>query len=55
MAEAFGCLNDRGMANRWTYYVGKDGKVLYVDKQVKAADHGKDIIKKLEELGVEKK
>ena len=43
------------MSNRYTYYVGKDGKVLHVDKSVKAADHGNDIAKKLEELGVEKK
>jgi peroxiredoxin Q/BCP len=55
VAEAFGCLNTRGMSNRWTYYIGKDGKVLYVDKSVKAAGHGEDIASKLAELGVEKK
>ena len=55
VAKAFGCLNDRGLSNRWTYYIGKDGKILHVDKQVKAAAHGEDITKKLEELGVEKK
>ena len=55
VAEAFGCLNARKMANRWTYYIGKDNKILYVDKSVKAGDHGKDIAAKLEELGVEKK
>lgn len=42
------------MSSRYTYYVGKDGKVLHVDKQVNAGDHGKDIAKKLAELGVEK-
>ena len=55
VAEAFGCLNARGMSSRWTYYIGKDGKILYVDKSVKAADHGKAIADKLEELGVAKK
>lgn len=55
VAEAFGCLGSRGVSNRWTYYIGKDGKVLYVDKEVKAGDHGKAIAEKLEELGVEKK
>ena len=54
VAKAFGCLNPRGMSSRWTYYVGKDGKVLYVDKKVKAGAHGEDIVKKLEELGVAK-
>lgn len=54
VAKAFGCLNARSMANRWTYYVGKDGKVLFIDKSVKAADHGKSIAAKLAELDVEK-
>ena len=54
-AGALGCLNGRGMSNRWTYYVGKDGKVLYIDKAVKAANHGKAIVEKLTELGVQKK
>jgi len=55
VAAAFGCLNDRGLANRWTYYIGVDGKILHVDKAVKAADHGQDIASKLAELGVGKK
>lgn len=46
---------ERGFANRWTFYIGKDGKILYIDKNVKAAEHGPDIAKKLAELGVEKK
>jgi peroxiredoxin Q/BCP len=55
VAKAFGCLNPRGMSSRWTYYIGKDGKVLYVDKKVKSANHGVDVAKKLAELGVDKK
>lgn len=55
VAKAFGCLSDRGVSNRWTYYVGKDGKVLYVDKSVKATDHGEAVVEKLAELGVEKR
>ncbi len=55
VAKAFGCLNDRGMSNRWTYYISKDGKILEIDKKVKAASHGQDMAKKLEELGVGKK
>lgn len=43
------------MSNRWTYYIGKNGKILYVDKNVKSGDHGSDIAKKLAELGVDKK
>ncbi len=55
LADALGCLNARGMSNRWTYYIGKDGKILYIDKAVKAGDHGKAIAKKLKELGLDKK
>ncbi|MGH7137570.1 MAG: redoxin domain-containing protein [Pirellulales bacterium] len=56
VAKEYGVLRaNGGVANRWTFYIGKDGKVLYVDKDVKAAEHGKDIAKKLEELGIEKK
>jgi len=51
-ANKLGCVNLRGMANRWTYYIGKDGKILYIDKKVKAGDHGKAIAAKLKELGV---
>jgi peroxiredoxin Q/BCP len=55
VAAAFGVLNDRGVTNRWTYYIGKDGKVLHVDKSVKADSHGQDIAAKLKELGVKSK
>ena len=55
VSAAFGCLNDRGVTNRWTYYIGKDGKILHVDKAVKTENHGKDIAAKLAELGVAKK
>ena len=52
-ARALGCLNDRGMSNRWTYYIGKDGKILHVDKSVKTAEHGETIAQQLVELGLE--
>lgn len=55
VAEAFGCLNSRGLSNRWTYYIGKDGKILHIDKSVKTTSHGKDIAAKLAELGIPKK
>jgi peroxiredoxin Q/BCP len=56
VAEEYGVINpQRGLAQRWTFYIGKDGKILYIDKSVNTAEHGKDIAKKLDELGVEKK
>ena len=42
-------------ASRWTFFIGKDGKILYIDKDVKPASHADDVAKKLEELGVAKK
>lgn len=56
VATEYGVMNpERGVTNRWTFYIGKDGKILYVDKHVNTTEHGKDIAKKLDELGVEKK
>jgi len=54
LAKSMGCCNGR-FSSRWTYYVGKDGKILYIDKKVKAGDHGTDIVAKLSELKIEKK
>ena len=41
-----------GVAKRWTFYIGKDGKILAIDKDVKADTAGADIAAKLAELGV---
>jgi len=41
-----------GLAKRWTFYVGKDGKILFIDKEVKTDTAGADIAAKLAELGV---
>jgi len=41
-----------GTASRWTFYIGKDGRILDIDKSVKAATRGPAIVKRLEELGV---
>jgi thioredoxin-dependent peroxiredoxin len=54
-AEAYGLLSPRGVASRWTIYVGKDGKLLMVDKMIKTGSATADIVANLEKLGVEKK
>ena len=43
-----------GYANRWTYYIGPDGKILEIDKSVNAKAAGKDVAAKLEALKVPK-
>ena len=54
-AEAYGVLSSSGLANRWTFYIGPDGKILAIDKQVNVKTSGADIAAKLGELGVAKK
>jgi peroxiredoxin Q/BCP len=50
VARAYGVLAPSGMASRWTFYIGADGRILDIDKQVRAASHGMDIAKRLEAL-----
>ena len=52
-ATAYGVLNQGGMANRWTFYVGKDGKILAIEKTIKPATSAEDMAAKLGELNVE--
>jgi thioredoxin-dependent peroxiredoxin len=54
-AEAYGVLNQMGVASRWTFYVGKDGKIQYIDKAVKPATSAEDMAAKLGELGTSKR
>ena len=55
VAEAYGVLMPVGVANRWTFYIGPDGKILDIDRQVKASTSGDDMVAKLTALGVKKK
>jgi thioredoxin-dependent peroxiredoxin len=42
-------------ASRWTFYIDKDGKILFIDKNVQPATHADDVAAKLEALGVAKR
>jgi len=56
VAMAYGVVHDgRPNAERWTFYIGKDGKILHIDKAVKTGSHGADVAAKLTELGVPQK
>ena len=56
VAKAYGVVNSvRRLPFRWTFYIGKDGKILHIDKNVKAASHGAAVAAKLKELGIAKK
>ena len=39
-------------ASRWTFYIGVDGKILYIDKDVHPQTHADNVAAKLKELGV---
>ena len=56
-ATAYGVLRDFGgqfgvMAQRWTFYIGKDGKILAIDKEVKPATSAEDMAAKLGDLKI---
>ena len=55
VAKAYGVVHkERSVPERWTFYIGKDGKLLYIDKKVKPGSHGADMAARLKKLGVGK-
>jgi thioredoxin-dependent peroxiredoxin len=53
VARKYGVLGLMGIASRWTFYIGKDGRILAIDKSVKPATSAEDMAAKLGALGVE--
>jgi len=51
-AKAYGVLNERGTASRWTFYIDKTGKISYIEKTVKPDTSAEDMITKLSDLKV---
>jgi peroxiredoxin Q/BCP len=51
-ARAYGVLNERGTASRWTFYIDASGRIAHIDKAVKPASSAEDIAQTLTELGV---
>ena len=52
-AEAYGVLNGRPVASRWTFYIAKDGKIMAIEKKVNPPTSAEDMAAKLGELKVE--
>ena len=50
VAKAYGVLGPRDFAQRWTFYIDKDGKIAGIDKKINTADAGTDVAAKLKEL-----
>ena len=50
VARAYGVLTASGFPARWTFYIGIDGRIQRIDKQVRPGMHGRDIAQTLHEL-----
>ena len=55
-ARKYGVLRNLGalgeVANRWTFYIGPDGKILNIDKKVNPVQSGADIVANLKNFKV---
>lgn len=51
-ARAYGVLAASGFASRWTFYIGADGRIAAIDKDVHAGSHGGDVVAQLKALKV---
>jgi peroxiredoxin Q/BCP len=52
-AKAYGVLAANGaVAQRWTFYIDKDGRIAAIDKAVKPATSAEDMVARLGELKV---
>src|SRR5262249_49743806 len=54
-AQAYGVMSPRGFANRWTFYIDKDGVIKEIDKKVNVQTAAEDLCAKVKELGLEGK
>jgi peroxiredoxin Q/BCP len=54
VARAYGVLASSGFASRWTFYIGADGRILDIDKKVRPAFHGREVVARLNELRVQR-
>ena len=53
-ATEYGVVSaSRGFPQRWTFIIGKDGKILHIEKAVKPAEHDKQLVASFTELKIE--
>ncbi len=53
VATAYGVIGTiRRWPQRWTFYIGTDGRILEIDKEVDVAAYGVDVAKRLRALGI---
>ena len=55
VAKAYGVVHEgRAVPERWTFVIDENGKIKHIDKKVKSASHGKDLVDLLGKLGIPK-
>ena len=52
IAAVYGVLNASGVANRWTFYIDKDGRIAAIDKAVRPETSAEDMAARLAALHV---
>jgi peroxiredoxin Q/BCP len=52
VASNYGVLGARGLPQRWTFYIAKDGTIAHIDKAVTPASSAEDMLATIEKLGV---
>lgn len=55
VAQAYDVLSTRGFAQRHTFYIGKDGRILKIDADIRPATSAEDMVENLSQLGVARK
>ncbi len=53
VARAYGVFDEElGLASRWTFFIGRDGRILFIDREVSPTSHGGDLLARVRELGM---
>ncbi len=53
VAKAYGVVHgERKVAERWTFYIDKEGVIKAIDKKINTKSAGSDVAEKIKELGI---
>ena len=52
VSKAYGVLGTSGFAQRWTFYIDKDGVIKEIDKKINTKDAATDVAAKLKDLKI---
>lgn len=50
VARAYGVMGMGAFPSRWTFFVGEDGRIKAIDRNVRVLSHGRDVVTRLGEL-----